>query len=117
MSYKECIPVVAGEDLSAAQYHAIEIDGTIAQNGATAVGILQNNPESGEDAALAYAGRSNYRAGGAITIGARLTVTGSGWFTTVVSGDNAQCYGTALKAVSSGGIGEGMFNFTSPALY
>ena len=111
MGYKESIPVVAGEDLSAAQYHAIEIDGTIAQNATTAIGMLQNKPESGEDAELAYSGRSRYRAGGAITTGGRLTCSASGWITAAGSGDDF--FGRALSTVTSGSIGEGVFNFAS----
>lgn len=113
MSYEESIPVEATEDLSASQYHACDIDGTLAQVGDTAIGILQNKPESGEDGQLSYAGRSRYRAGAAITIGARLTSTTSGWFTTCVSG--GAILGRALSAVTSGGIGEGIFNFATNA--
>ena len=113
MSYKESIPVVATEDLSVAQYHACDIDGTLAQVGDTAIGILQNKPESGEDGELAYTGRSRYRAGGAITIGARLTCAASGWVTACVSG--GAIVGRALSAVGSGSIGEGIFNFSTNA--
>jgi len=115
MAYLESIPVVAGADLSDdEQYKAIAIGGTIAATGAAAIGLLQNKPESGEDAQLGFLGRSRYRAGGAVAAGARLTVTTSGWVTTV--GSATFVVGRALGAVSSGGIGEGIFNFANPAL-
>lgn len=113
MAYLESIPVVATEDLSDTQYKAIDIDGTIAQAGTTPIGIQQNKGVSGRDITAGYAGRSRYYAGAAVAAGARLTVTTSGWFTTVASG--GQIVGRALAAVSSGGIGEGIFNFATNA--
>ena len=113
MSYKESIPVVATEDLSGVQYHACDIDGTLAQVGDTSIGILQNKPESGEDAELTYSGRSRYRAGGAITTGGRMTCAASGWITAASSGD--AIVGRALSTVTSGSIGEGIFNFATNA--
>ena len=111
MSYQESVPVKAGADLSAAQYKAVTVSGTIAANNTTALGILQNKPDaSGKDATVAYAGRVRYYAGGAVAAGNRLTVTTSGWVT--ATGSNQIGVGTALGAVSSGGIGEGIFNFT-----
>ena len=110
MGYVYSIPVVAGADLSTdQQFHALIIGGTIAPSGLTAFGILQNKPKSGEDATLAYAGRSRYRAGAAVAVGAKLMVTGSGWLITATSGSAFQ--GHALGAVSSGGIGEAIVNF------
>lgn len=113
MSYKYSIPVVATEDLSSAQYHACDIDGTLAQVGDTAIGLLQNKPESGEDGELTFGGRSRFRAGGAVTIGARLTCAASGWVTAAGSGD--AIVGRALAAVTSGSIAEGIFNFATNA--
>lgn len=111
--YNEQIPVVATEDLSVAQYHACDVDGTLAQIGDTAIGLLQNKPESGEDASLVYSGRSRYRAGGAITTGGRMTCAASGWVTAAGSGD--AIVGRALSTVTSGSIGEGIFNFATNA--
>ena len=111
MAYLESIPVVAGADLSAAQYKAIAIGGTIAATGVAAMGILQNKPESGEDAQLGWHGRSRYRAGAAVSAGAQLTVTTSGWLITATSGTNV--VGKALGAVTSGGIGEAIVGFNA----
>ena len=109
MSYLESIGVDAGADLSACQYKGIAVGGTIAASGATAMGILQNKPESGEDAQLGWFGRSRFYAGAAVAAGAEITCTTSGWFITAASGTNP--VGKALEAVSSGGIGEAIVCF------
>lgn len=109
MSYLESIPVKATEDLSTTQYQAINIDGTIANNNGEAIGIQQNKGVSGRDLTAGFLGRSRYKAGDTVTAGARLTVATSGYMTVVAS--NELGCGTALSAVASGGISEGIFNF------
>lgn len=101
--------VDAGADLSASQYKAIAVGGTIAATSTAAMGILQNKPESGEDATLAMLGISKFRAGGAVTAGGAVAVTTSGWLVACASGDLA--VGKSFEAVTSGSVGEGMFNF------
>lgn len=110
MSYLDSIPVIAGADLSAAQYKAVVIGGTIAAD-STAMGILQNKPVSGQDATVGYQGRSRYVAAAAVSAGAKLSVTTSGYLTTVTSGGDV--IGRALGDVASGGIGEAVINFVS----
>lgn len=112
MSYNYSVPVVAGQDLSVAntQYKAVAVGGTIAANNTAALGILQNKPQNGEDATLVYLGRSRFLSGGAITAGNRLIVTTSGYVIATTSGSVP--VGTALETVSSGGIAEGIFNFS-----
>jgi len=112
MSYLDSIPVAAGADLSASQYKAVTMAGVIAANGNTAAGILQNKPAAtGRDATVGYLGRSRYYAGAAVAAGAQLMVTTSGWLITATSG--YAVVGKARAAVSSGGIGEGVFNFAT----
>jgi len=108
---KDIVNVQAGENLSARQYHAVNVSGTLAASTEVAYGILQNKPDaSGEDAAVAIHGKTFYRAGGgAHTDGAMLTATTSGWLNVADSGD--QTCGRALSAVASGGIGQGFVNF------
>lgn len=108
-TYLSSIPVNAGEDLSGAQYKAVEIDGTVAASSAVAVGILQNKPRAGEDGTAGFMGRSRYVAGAAVAAGAGLMATTSGYLITVTSGNIG--VGKALGAVSSGGIGEAIVNF------
>lgn len=108
--YDNNVPVAAGADLSACQYKAVAVGGTIAANNGATLGILQNKPDAvGKDATVCVFGRSRYSAGGAVTKGNRVTVTTSGWFVAVAS--NQLGCGTALDTVSSGGIGDGVFNF------
>ena len=106
------ISVKAGEDLSAAQFTAIEIDGTVAATAAVTRGILQNKPKSGENAALTVIGRSKFKAGGTIAAGNNLTIADSGFLVATSSGDNS--LGFSIFAVASGGITEGVFNIASP---
>jgi len=106
----------AGEDLDTDghQYQAIALDdGKVANNGAEALGILLTKPKAGEGGTAAYAGEIKFRAGGAVTKDAPLTVTTSGYFTEADSGDFI--LGRAASAVSSGGIGRGFFDFAKPA--
>jgi len=115
MSYLNSVPIVATEDLSGGQYKAIDIDGTFAQAAGTPIGIQQGAAQSGEDATAGYNGRSRYVAGGGtIAAGARLTVANSGFMITATSGTTV--FGRALAAVSSGGIGEGIFDFANVPL-
>ncbi len=98
--------VVAAADLSAAQYKVVAIGGTIAAEADTALGILKNKPKLGQHASVAVEGNLKGYAAGTIAKGARVTVTTSGYMTTVSSGDGAGV-GKALVAAASGDI----FNF------
>ena len=109
--------ILAGEDLSAitARYHAVAFaDGCLAANGEEASGILINDPVSGEHAHLVYNGECKYAAGAAITKGAKLTVTTSGWFVTANSDD--PIVGEAKETATSGSLNTGVFCFNS-AIY
>lgn len=112
MSYLEIYGVDAGADLSAAQYKAVTIGGTIAANGATSVGLLQNKPENGLDASLGTNGRSRYVAGAAVAAGAQITITTSGYAITATSG-SAVVGRNGRSAVTSGSIGEAIVNFNN----
>jgi len=103
--------IQAKEDLntSAFQYHAIAlVDGLLANNGEETSGILLNKPKSGEFLSLGYIGELKFAAGLAISKGAKLTVTTSGWFTTADSND--PILGEAKATVTSGSLGTGLFN-------
>lgn len=110
--YTQSIAFLAAADMSSGcQYKAVAIGGTIAANNTAAVGILQDKPKSGEGGAAAFSGRSRYVAGAAVSAGAGLMVTTSGYMIAVVSG-SLPC-GKALESVTSGSIGEGLFNFAT----
>jgi hypothetical protein len=105
--------IPAGENLTNGQYFAIALDdGKLANNGSEAIGILQNKPAIGEHATLGVKGIMKFRAGAAVTIGKKMTVTTSGYCITVGSGYYG--VGRALEAVSSGAVGVGLFDFTYP---
>lgn len=107
--YNEKIPVTAAADLSAKQYMAVGADGNIAGTVIAAIGVLDNKPQSGEGASLIYSGRAHCRAGGAVTAGATIGVSSTGYFVAVNSGV-LQC-GKALTAVGSGGVFDAIVNF------
>ena len=107
--------IAAGEDLSAKTclYHAIALDdGQLAVNGLEAGGILYNDPADDQHLTFGFSGEMRYAAGAAVVAGAKLTVTGSGWFITCTSGDVSM--GRAKSAVTSGAVGIGLFDFSNP---
>ena len=112
MSYSNSIGVAATVDLSSLQWRAVAIGGTLAATAPVAIGILGNKPEIGDDAQVIYSGRSKFAAGAAVTAGAELTTTASGWFITATSGDRV--VGLANITVVSGAVGaDGLFNFAT----
>jgi hypothetical protein len=75
----ESITVVAGADLSAGQYRAIQNDGTLAGAGEVAVGILQNDPAAaGRAATVGVGGVTKVTAGAAFAAGAKLMSDANG---------------------------------------
>ncbi|HOO46473.1 MAG TPA: hypothetical protein PLM29_09605 [Deltaproteobacteria bacterium] len=102
--------IQALEDLRSYRYHAIALDdGKLANNAEEASGILLGKPNDDQFASIGYIGEMKYKAGAAITKGAKLTVTTSGWFTTAASNDTV--VGEAKAAVTSGSLGTGLFSF------
>lgn len=110
---KEMVSIVAGADLRAAQYKAVAVGGTIAAANDAAIGILQNKPNTGEGAAVAFAGHMKGVAGAALTAGNRVKVTTSGYLAAVASGDGA-C-GKVLTTCTSGSTVEIIADFTNAA--
>jgi len=87
-------------------------DGQVAADGAECSGILTEGSDNGGHATLAVSGLSKYVAGAAVTAGARLTCTTSGYFVTATSGTYVN--GRALITVTSGSVGTGHFDFSVP---
>ena len=110
---KQIVSILAGADLRAAQHKVIAVAGTVAAANTAALGVLQNKPNTGENAAIAVSGHMKAYAAGAITAGAALKVTTSGYLTTVASGDG-MC-GKAITAASSGALVEFVGNFANAA--
>ena len=77
-NYAVKVTLVAGEDLSAKQYHFVKIDnGTgkaVAVSGATdrPIGVVQNNPTSGQEAEVLISGGTKIKAGGSASAGQAL---------------------------------------------
>jgi len=100
------IPAVAGEDLSGKQYRFVRLSGanTVSAISATTqvpVGVLQNDPESGEAAAVAIAGVSKVEAGGTVTAGYVVTCDDQGRVVNATAGGYE--VGIAWTAASSAG--------------
>ncbi len=110
----------AGEDLNDLTagtghlYKAVRsVDGKLANDGKTAIGILQYGAETGGDISFSFAGVMKYTAGAAVTSGdTQLTITTSGYGVTADSG--SWIVGKALANTTSGSVGYGLFNFANP---
>lgn len=86
-----CLSKVAGADLSAKQYYgvALQSDGEVEvanAAGEPVLGVLQNNPTSGQTATVAVSGVTKMIAGGVIAVGAYVAVDANGKAKTAVAG-------------------------------
>lgn len=93
--------IVAGADLSTHQYKAVTLAGTVAASSATARGIQQGKPLSGDHMTVAYKGILKAYAGAAVNSGAQVGVTASGFLITVTG---SAYVGRALASASSGAL-------------
>lgn len=102
----QCESFIAGADLSALQFTCVAMSGVntvVSATAATApvLGVLQNNPESGQTATVAYGGIVKVLAGGAITQGDKVTATTGGAVITTTT-DTNHVLGFALDTAASG---------------
>jgi hypothetical protein len=87
----QTIPLKAGADLSAKQYHFVEVTGVRTVGAANAVtdkaiGVLQNDPNAaGAEATVAIGGTTKLVAGGSITAGALVAPKADGRGQTAVA--------------------------------
>ena len=102
------ISKTASEDLSSKQFHIVQMDASgdaEAGEGATdlIIGVLQNKPESGQEAHVRFMGTSKVKTGGVVGVGAWVTATtnGTGVATTT---DGDIVIGRALVGGASGDI-------------
>lgn len=100
----------AGADLSAKQYYFMKIsaENTVTVCAATtdiAIGILQNDPTSGQAAIVRIFGRSKVNADAAIAVGDLLGPAADGQAAVYANGTDTTKYirGIATKAVSNAG--------------
>jgi hypothetical protein len=104
--YGTDISLLAGADLSAAQFKAIKVNSSgqavLAAAGDFAIGVLQNNPASGEAATVRVAGKSKFNGDAAVAAGAKVTASADGQIiTATVATDNV--LGVCLEAVANAG--------------
>jgi hypothetical protein len=102
-----CITLEAGADLSTKQYFFVSMssDGQVdpTGDGASAIGVLQNDPAAaGRAAEVAIGGRTMVSAGGTIAAGAAVASDAAGEAVTAATGD--VILGTALEGASDGDI-------------
>jgi hypothetical protein len=116
------LSIPAGADLSAKQYTFVKISGTgvIAAAAATdiPVGVLLNDPASGETAAVAVSGVVKVKASAAIVAGVLVGTTATGTAVTLVAGTDTTKYilGRAITAAGAAGdIITVAINCASPA--
>ena len=103
MAYEESlrnITLIAGADLSTRQYSFVSIDANgnaaLTTAGAQADGVVQDNPQSGEAAAVGVRGISKVKCGGNITRGSLVAAGANGLAVAATSGD--VILGTAMEA-------------------
>lgn len=105
-----CISLEAGADLSAGQYHFVNMssDGQVdlvASAGAQGIGVLQNKPDAaGRAASVAVYGVAKVVAGGSITAGNRIQSDANGAAIAAASGDFV--LGVAMTSADSGDLVE-----------
>lgn len=104
--------LVAGEDLSAKQYHFVKIDnGTgkaVAVSGATdrPIGVLQNNPTSGQEAEVLIVGGTKIECGGSASAGQALFASASATAVTLAFGTTASAAYSVGTFIAAGAAGE-----------
>lgn len=97
----------AAADVSSYQYCILRNSAVKAVNVAslntsrTIMGVLQNNPQSGERATVGVSGVSKVRAGAAITAGDIITCNGSGRAITKPASGTYVCVGRALETAGA----------------
>ncbi len=99
MQSRDTRTYVAGEDLSTAQFKfvTLESDGQIDladSAGENCVGVLLNDPTSGNAATVVMSGKTLVKAGGTIAAGASVATNAAGLAVTAASGNIVMGYAT-----------------------
>lgn len=107
---KNSFSLPAGADLTGKQFHAVVVNssGAAASAGANALvaGMLQNKPNTGQPATIAYDGVSKAAIGATVAAGAKLTTDAAGKLVTA----------TASQAVVGVALAGGATNDIIPVL-
>lgn len=116
--------LVAGADLSAAQYKFVKIDNAtgnaVLVNGATdrPVGVLQNNPLSGQEAEVLIVGGTKIECGGAASAGQPMFSSASANAVTLTfgtTGSAAYVVGTFVTNAAAGEVATAVIDCASAA--
>ena len=99
MQSRDTRTYVAGEDLSTAQFKfvTLESDGQIDladSAGENCIGVLLNDPTSGNAATVVMSGKTLVKAGGTIAAGASVATDASGLAVTATTGNIVMGYAT-----------------------
>jgi hypothetical protein len=110
---------IAGADLSGKQFYAVKISAarTVALGAAATdrcIGILQNDPASGQAAVVRMIGLSKAISGAAVTVGAEVTSDAAGKLIDV-AGATGRCVGVAVEATTGADQLFTLFVFTGSA--
>ena len=104
------LSIPAGADLSAKQYTFVKISGTGVISCAAAtdvpIGVLLNDPASGETAAVAVSGIVKLTASAAITAGATIGTTATGTAVTLAAGSDTTKYIVGRAITAAGATGD-----------
>lgn len=102
-----CVSRIAGASLTGAQYTMVSASGNLnvvaPSAGAAVLGILQNDPASGEEAAVAVGGESKIKLGANLAAGAQFATNASGAAVALTTGANI--VGRITVGGNSGEIG------------
>lgn len=104
-NWNRCFTIVAGADLSAAQYKSINWAGTLASSSTNGAGIIQNKPQTGEHVTVCKVGATKALVGETVAVGDHVGFSdaSSGWLSKVTSG--VIC-GEVMQAANSGYLAE-----------
>lgn len=103
------LSIPAGADLSAKQYTFVKLSGSTVISAAAAtdlpIGVLLDDPASGETAAVAVSGVVKLKASAAIAVGALVGTTSTGTGVTLVAGTDTTKFilGRAITAAGAAG--------------
>lgn len=126
MAYKGSQPfkisLTAGADLSAKQYFFVKLNGSgnaVVCSGATdvPVGVLQNNPTSGQTAEVVVIGVTKISSDAALSIGDFIGTSGDGQADAKTNGTDTTEYVVGRMLVATGAaavIGTAMVNCANP---
>lgn len=110
-NYAVKVTLIAGADLSAAQFRFVEIaaGGLVTQANATTdkpIGVLQNSPVEGEEAEVVVVGGTKLVSSVALTVGTAVTTDNQGRGAVLTIGTDTTRFNLGTSIFASGATGE-----------